>query len=291
MLRTAYLTGLCLTLGGAGWAADEFTSVPAKKEAPAKTVCELIDASAAAHKLPVVFFTRLIWKESRFRAGAVSPKGAQGIAQFMPGTAALRGLADPFNPAVALPASAHYLRDLRAQFGNLGLAAAAYNAGEKRVTDWLAGTTRLPWETQDYVLFITGRTAEDWADGEAGPAETEAAPRKCDDIAKLLSTGAGAALVSTTPQESAPWAPWGVQVAGNFSTAAAMRSYRSLQQRYPSLLGGQAPMILRAVLKSRGRAPFTEVRVPFGSRAEADTLCAKLRKAGGACVVAKTAGR
>ena len=70
---------------------------------------------------------------------AVSAKGAQGIAQFMPQTADFRGLADPFDPIEALHNSASYLRDLRERFGNLGLAAAGYNAGPGRVSAWLAG--------------------------------------------------------------------------------------------------------------------------------------------------------
>jgi len=52
------------------------------------------------------FFARLIWKESRFDIKAVSPAGAQGVAQFMPATAKRRGLADPFDPEQAIPASA-----------------------------------------------------------------------------------------------------------------------------------------------------------------------------------------
>ncbi|MGE4246981.1 MAG: transglycosylase SLT domain-containing protein, partial [Parvibaculaceae bacterium] len=130
---------------------------------PHTTVCALIEAAAREHDLPVSFFTRLIWKESAFRPDAVSPKGAQGIAQFMPGTAAMRGLADPFDPHQAIPASASLLRDLRARFGNLGLAAAAYNAGADRVANWMAGTGYLPLETEDYVLSITGTAAERWA--------------------------------------------------------------------------------------------------------------------------------
>src|SRR4051812_15308653 len=98
------------------------------------TLCETIDQSAAAYDLPTEFFARLIWRESRLQANAVSSAGAQGIAQFMPQTAALRNLDDAFDPAQALPASAHYLDDLRDRFGNLGLAAAAYNSGEQRVS-------------------------------------------------------------------------------------------------------------------------------------------------------------
>src|SRR5437588_768929 len=92
-----------------------------------------------------------------------SGRRAQGIAQFMPGTASERGLLDPFNPVQALPKSAEFLAELREQFGNLGLAAAAYNAGPRRVQEWLAGTGPMPGETRNYVSAITGSSVEDWA--------------------------------------------------------------------------------------------------------------------------------
>ncbi|TIV91450.1 MAG: lytic transglycosylase domain-containing protein, partial [Mesorhizobium sp.] len=96
-------------------------------------VCDLIETQAEQNRLPKDFLARLIWKESRFDPNAVSPVGAEGIAQFMPGTAKLRGLADPFDIEQAIPASAKYLAEMKAGYGNLGLAAAAYNAGENRV--------------------------------------------------------------------------------------------------------------------------------------------------------------
>ncbi len=104
----------------------------------ADAICAVLDRSASRNDLPLEFFTRLIWQESRFNPFSVSHAGAQGIAQFMPGTAHKVGLVDPFDPIEALPKSAALLRGLRVQFGNLGLAAAAYNAGPKRVEDWLA---------------------------------------------------------------------------------------------------------------------------------------------------------
>ena len=125
-------------------------------------VCPLMQQEAEARGLPPMPFVRLIWKESRFNPSAVSPKGAQGIAQFMPATAADRGLDDPFEPKSAIVHSASLLADLRQEFGNFGLAAAAYNAGAERVRGWLAGNSGLPYETQAYVEFVTGRAAEEW---------------------------------------------------------------------------------------------------------------------------------
>ena len=81
----------------------------------------------------------------------------------MPMTAAERLLHDPFDPVEALQKSAEFLRDLWAQFGNLGLAAAAYNAGPQRVRDWLGGKRTLPSETQTYVRIVTGHSVQEWA--------------------------------------------------------------------------------------------------------------------------------
>ena len=112
--------------------------------------------------MPAPFFIRLLFQESGFDPGSVSHAGAQGIAQFMPETAASVGLKNPFDPLQAIPAAARLLRDLVDKFGNLGLAAAAYNAGPGRIHNWLAHKSSLPNETKGYVKIITGVPAEHW---------------------------------------------------------------------------------------------------------------------------------
>ena len=164
--------------GGFARPSVEELAIPLQK--PAETaresdtreaMCLMIESAARAANLPLEFFARVIWQESRFQPDAVGPvtrsgQRAQGIAQFMPGTASERRLLDPFDPVQALPKSAEFLGELRDQFGNLGLAAAAYNAGPRRVQEWLAGTGPMPAETRNYVSAITGSTVEDWK--EAG---------------------------------------------------------------------------------------------------------------------------
>ena len=125
-------------------------------------LCNAVFSSALVNDLPVPFFANLIWQESRMRDDAVSKKGALGIAQFMPQTAAESGLDDPFDPMQAIPASARFLRDLRLEFGNLGFVAAAYNAGAHRVAEWLEHRATLPRETRGYVVRVTGLSVEDW---------------------------------------------------------------------------------------------------------------------------------
>ena len=199
LLIRAVALGLALSLSALGaWAMDETSTSGDPKEpspeAAEKELCALIEQAAKDHDLPVGFFTRLIWKESSFRSDAVSPKGAQGIAQFMPYTAAERDLLDPFDARLAIPAAADLLADLKVRFGNLGLAAAAYNAGAARVTNWLAEATTLPLETQDYVLAITGLAAETWAAPEGGAEmPDEAEGQDCLALAALLKgSGRGA---------------------------------------------------------------------------------------------------
>lgn len=125
-------------------------------------LCNALLTSAEQNDLPVAFFANLIWQESRLRDDAVSPKGALGIAQFMPQVAAKNGLQNPLDPLQALPASARMLRTLRDQFRNLGFVAAAYNAGAGRVAQWLAHGRTLPRETRGYVLNVTGRSVDEW---------------------------------------------------------------------------------------------------------------------------------
>jgi soluble lytic murein transglycosylase-like protein len=134
-LLAATVLALWITPGSA----EEQKPEAAEGKMEVVDICETLERAARENGLSVPFFTRLIWQESRFNATAVSPKGARGIAQFMLGTADMRGLINPFEPIASLLKSAEYLRELSERFGNVGLAAAAYNAGERRVAEWLAG--------------------------------------------------------------------------------------------------------------------------------------------------------
>ena len=151
-------------------------------------ICDTLTQAAQANDVPVPFFIRLIFQESGFRPDVVSPAGAEGIAQFMPETSADMGLDNPFDPLQAIRASARLLRGLTHQFGNLGLAAAAYNAGPKRIENWLAKKGKLPQETIGYVQSITGRAAENWIVAEAGsPAVKLPRHAPCQEAAGLLA--------------------------------------------------------------------------------------------------------
>ena len=248
-------------------------------------MCREIDTQATAHGLPQSFVARLIWKESLFDPGAVSPKGAQGIAQFMPGTAKRRGLDDPFDAKKAVAASAAYLDDLRTMFGNLGLAAAAYNAGEDRVRNWLAGTGSLPYETQDYVYSITGHGHDEW--------KTEGARF---DIPAIGGSGTFAdqcrslVMRELSPQaievKQANWKPWGVLLTANFSEARALQAFRVIRNRF-DIIADEDPLVVRKLNRSMGRRKMARVMIGRDSRAEAQALCRDLTARGGVCLVAR----
>ena len=246
-------------------------------------ICTLISAEATKNDIPPEFFARLIWKESRFDINAVSPAGAEGIAQFMPGTAKLVGLADPFNIDQAIPASASFLSSLKKGLGNFGLAAAAYNAGEGSVDRWLRSGGFLPLETEDYVLDITGEPAENFV------GRTTVMVPKPLDATMTFDEGCRKLPViefNTIAMSTIARMPWGVQVAGNFRRSAALKQYERVRRQFASVMADHKPVVSK-VRTPIGRRGIYAVRIGADSRGEANKICALLHSAGGACVVMK----
>ena len=262
-----------------------------------EAMCLMIESAAKASHLPLEFFARVIWQESRFRSDAIGPvtrsgQRAQGIAQFMPGTASERGLLDPFNPVQALPKSAEFLAELRDQFGNLGLAAAAYNAGPRRVQEWLAGTGPMPQETRSYVLAITGSTVEDWANAQKGGRTPERIPTSsCRELMALLKQAPNPFVTGLEQRITLGAAKlWGVQLAAGFSRDKALAMYSRAMKRLSAVIGDQDPSLLSSVMRSRGTRAFYQVRIGADTRPAADDLCNRIRKSGGACFVLRNRG-
>lgn len=245
----------------------------------AEGLCTLIADAADRHRLPPDFFARLIWKESRFDVRALSPVGAQGVAQFMPGTARLRGLDDPWDPRQAIPASASFLADLRAQFGNFGLAAAAYNGGPDRVARWLQRGGGLPYETIDYVLSITHRPVEWFREPgrEVEPTPLEKGVAFAESCARLPVIATRAMGVAADRQ------PWGVQIAAGISHGAAMKAFNRARSQARSVVGGRGAIVVRSRLVA-GRTAYS-ARVGADSKGEAVRLCQRIRATGVACLV------
>jgi hypothetical protein len=274
------------------------TPADATRETDAReAMCLMIESAAKASHLPLEFFARVIWQESRFRSEAIGPvtrsgQRAQGIAQFMPGTASERGLLDPFNPVQALPKSAEFLAELRDQFGNLGLAAAAYNAGPRRVQEWLAGTGPMPQETRSYVLAITGSTVEDWASAQKGGRTPERIPTSsCRELMALLKQAPNPFVTGLEQRITLGAAKvWGVQLAAGFSRDKALAMYSRAMKRLSAVIGDQDPSLLSSVMRSRGTRAFYQVRIGADTRPAADDLCNRIRKAGGACFVLRNRG-
>jgi hypothetical protein len=266
-----------------------FRAAPDVDRTSRESICLMVEAAARANNLPAEFFARVIWQESRFQADAIGPmtrrgQRAQGIAQFMPGTAAERNLLDPFDPVQALPKSAEFLRDLRGQFGNLGLAAAAYNAGPQRVRDWLSGARSLPSETRNYVYSVTGTSVDEWAAGAKDSSRP--LPASCNDLMALLRRGPNPFIEELERRVvQGTLAPWGVQLSAGFSRDRALASYARLAKQYASVLEGFDPSILATTLRSRGSHTFYQVRIGAQTRTEANNLCARIQRVGGPCLV------
>jgi Transglycosylase SLT domain/SPOR domain len=260
-----------------------------------EAMCLMIESAARSNDLPVEFFARVIWQESRFQSDAVGPvtrngQRAQGIAQFMPGTASERRLLDPFDPVQALPKSAEFLNELRNQFGNLGLAAAAYNAGPRRVQEWLAGSGGMPQETRNYVVAITGTTIDEWATASKSSKPADRAPvtssLACRELMALLRRAPNP-FVTQLEQHVKLGADrlWGVQLAAGFDRNKALAMYARAIKRLGAVIGDQDPSLLSSLMRTRGSRTFYQVRIGTDTRPAADDLCNRIRHAGGACFV------
>lgn len=271
-------------------------STAGKPEVPSEaqqSMCLLLESAARANGLPVEFFARVIWQESRFRANAVGPvtrsgKRALGIAQFMPGTAAERNLLDPLDPIQALPKSAEFLQDLRRQFGNLGLAAAAYNAGPRRIREWMEGSGPMPSETRAYVQAITGTSVEQWAKGGDADLKENTGPT-CGELMAVLKRARPNIFVAALEQRVIAGAmqPWGVILGSNMSRTKMLDRYAALQQRHAAVLAGRDPILLE---RSRGSLPRYQVRIGAETRVAANDLCKRIHMSGGDCVVLRNPG-
>ncbi len=262
-----------------------FSAAPDRNDLAAK-ICAVAEQVSIANNIDSAFFARLLWRESLFDPNVVSDAGAQGIAQFMPETAKRRGLADPFEPISAVKASAAFLSDLRNQFGNIGLAAAAYNAGEQRVINWQAGKGGMPEETRDYVIFITGRSVEEWklqAANFAVPGIGKEATFNANCLALALRKG----TMAGTHLRSAARQPWGALLAAGFNEGRAVSMFQRLKLRFPQIIANRDPLILRKRNLSRGTRKMVFVMLGEKSADKASATCAKLQAAGAPCVVRK----
>lgn len=260
-----------------------------RDEATQETLCLMIESAAKANDLPIEFFIRVIWQESRFQPNAVGPvtrngQRAKGIAQFMPETASERRLLDPFDPVQALPKSAEFLNELRNQFGNLGLAAAAYNAGPRRVREWLAGSGEIPQETRNYVASITGTSIDDWVRiDKDNSALAPASNVSCRDLTASLKKLPNPFIIQLEHRvRNATVKLWGVQVAAGFNRDNALAMYAKAMKGLKALIDTRGDPLL---VHTHGSSSSYQVQISTDSRREADDLCNAIRRAGGACLV------
>ena len=117
-----------------------------------------IRAAERKHALPFGLLDALIWQESQYNPMAVSPAGAVGLAQLMPGTASDLGVRNRYDPVANINGGARYLRQMLDKFGGIHLALAAYNAGPNAVHK-AKGIPRYR-ETQNYVKKVLARWTE-----------------------------------------------------------------------------------------------------------------------------------
>src|SRR5262245_28468030 len=178
-----------------------------------QSLCPLIQSVAAQNELPVEFFARLIWQESRLRPDAVGPATRSG----------------------------------------------------KRAQG---------------VRSVTGHSAEEWKRPDARTWQVSiASDTPCVGTTKLAAKPAPAAP-SAPP---APSAAWAVQLIGDRLESNALSRYAQLQKKYQAILGGREPLLVRTTMGNA--AIWHRISIAADTREAAETLCSRLRAAGGSCLV------
>ena len=247
--------------------------------------CNAIEIFSTRHGLDAGFFARLIWQESRFDPNALSHANARGIAQFIPSTALLRGLKDPYNPADALEHSAHYLAEMARRYGNEGMAAIGYNGGERRAEGFLEGKG-LAEETVNYVPIITGLTAEQWRDTPPENHDFRLDPDKtfyvaCSEMARNRR------LTPVKRVDPPPPAlkPWGVQLGFGTSESAAKTKIASQTRTCSGQVAREKLDLIYVKNRVSGKKGYYFARIGRNTREAAQKLCNSLKQQRCSCLV------
>ena len=242
-------------------------------------VCPIMQQQAEARGLPPMPFVRLIWKESRFNPNAVSPKGAQGIAQFSAGHGG----------------RARSLRSVRARNWRSCIRRACLRifAGSSAISVLpprpitpapsgcgIGSRARAGCRAR---RRITSSSSPD-APPRNGSSPRPSFPRRsrppasrCRTSCRKLAPLVVRAVYETEPlTASGAWRPWGVQVSKPFSKAKALAQFGRLKRQYTSLLGAREPFVLPERNLSRGRRSMYMVQIGSDSRDDAAKLCASL---------------
>jgi len=229
----------------------------------------------------------------------------------MPATASWRGLKNPFDPIEAIAKAGQLLNELRREFGNIGLAAAAYNAGSQRVRQWLARRQGLPRETQQYVRVVAGQRAEAWTLSTTATAPLETSPEiPCRPNEGWLAKVPPSAVQATGRLETSPniqrsdadefataslptaeanavvAAPplaWVVQLIGKPSRALATLAWSQLKHKHAAILADREPLLVETKLS--GGMSWYRVRIATDGLERARALCGQLENAGASCLV------
>jgi soluble lytic murein transglycosylase-like protein len=145
---------------------------------------EVVTRASGRYRLDPDLVTSVIKAESGFNVRAVSPKGAQGLMQLMPGTASQLGVPNAFDPQANVEGGARYLRELLERYNfDLVKALAAYNAGPQRVEQY--GGVPPYYETRAYVA----RVVRDFNKKKAAQQKTATAQTSHPSTAKSHSSG------------------------------------------------------------------------------------------------------
>lgn len=198
--RRLVLPGLCLALGVSSLTASQAASATASDQFTGHPYARHVAEASQRFGIPELWIWAVMRAESRGNSRAVSPAGALGLMQIMPGTWAMlterhRLGSDPFDVRANILGGTAYLRAMWDRYSDVSLMLAAYNAGPGRADDYANGRRRLPAETVSYIAQI--RPSLGLASTAAPAAMPTPAPRSWRQAALFAARDDGGAEVMT----------------------------------------------------------------------------------------------
>ena len=258
-----------------------------------EAMCLMIESAARAEDLPLEFFARVIWQESRFQVRC----GGTGDAQ-RPARAGYRAIhaGDRHRTPAARSRSIRCRRCRNPPNSSTNCAASSAISGWRPpptmpgpggCRNGSPARAACRRRRGNYVAVITGSTVDDWAAaGKTGKMPDRAPTSSCRELMALLRRAPNPFVTQLEQHVKLSEAQaWGVQLAAGFSRDKAMAMYARAIKRLSAVIGGRDPSLLSTMMRSRGSRTFYQVRIGADTRPAADDLCNRIRRAGGACFV------
>lgn len=245
-------------------------------------LCQMLEQTARHHFLDPGFLARLIWQDSRFELGRISAAKLVAEPQLNSDKPGLGDVSEHLNPAQIVERTGRYIAYLKQEDGNIGLAAMAYDAGERGAFGFMAGNVALRQRSVEFVKLVTGISAERWRNDPPDSHDFSLSP-ELDFMNACIALAHGRALHPPGTKLD----PWGVQLGKIYPMNRAKLEHARRVRSCPQISAQKVDYVAQQH-RFAGRRALWMARIAQTGRDAALALCAEIRQSGCACRVVST---